>query len=36
MIRHFPAKNISVVILSNMENGAWAPIRHIHNLVASK
>ena len=36
MIRHFPTQDISVVILSNMENGAWAPIWKIHDLILSK
>ena len=36
MIRHFPAQDVSVVILSNMENGVWAPIWKIHELIASK
>jgi len=33
LIRHFPEQDINVVILSNMEDGVWAPIRHIHQLV---
>jgi len=33
LIRHFPEQDINVVILSNMENGVWAPIRKIHKLV---
>lgn len=33
LIRHFPEQDINVVILSNMENGVWAPIRKIHQLV---
>ena len=33
LIRHFPAQDINVVILSNMEDGVWGPIRKIHELV---
>ena len=33
LIRHFPGKDINVVILSNMEDGAWGPIKKIHELV---
>jgi len=33
LIRHFPAQDINVVILSNLEDGVWAPIRKLHQLV---
>ena len=33
LIRHFLEKDINVVILSNMEEGVWEPIRKIHQLV---
>jgi len=33
LIRHFPDHNINVVILSNMEDGVWGPIREIHQFV---
>jgi CubicO group peptidase (beta-lactamase class C family) len=33
MIRRFPTYDINVVILSNMENGAWRPIWRIHEMV---
>jgi len=33
LIRHFPAHDINVVLLSTMESGAWEPIRKIHDLV---
>jgi len=33
LIRHFPEQDINVVILSNMEDGVWGPIRKIHQLV---
>ncbi len=33
MIRHFPAHDLNVVILSNTGDGAWEPIWKIHDLV---
>ena len=33
MIRHFFEQDINVVILSNMESGAWKPIWKIHELI---
>ncbi len=33
LIRHYPYQNINVVILSNMENGVWKPVRRIHEMV---
>jgi CubicO group peptidase (beta-lactamase class C family) len=35
LIRHFPAQDISVVILSNMEDGAWKPVWKIHEMVVA-
>jgi CubicO group peptidase (beta-lactamase class C family) len=35
MIRYFPARDISVVILSNMAGGAWKPIERIHEMVVA-
>jgi CubicO group peptidase (beta-lactamase class C family) len=35
LIRHFPAHDINVVLLSNMESGVWGPIRKIHELVVA-
>jgi CubicO group peptidase (beta-lactamase class C family) len=32
-IRRFPDQDINVVVLSNMEDGAWAPIWKIHEMV---
>jgi CubicO group peptidase (beta-lactamase class C family) len=34
IIRHFPAHNINVVLLSNRAEGVWAPIWEIHALLA--
>ncbi len=33
LIRYFPGRDISVVILSNMEDGVWVPVWHIHEQV---
>jgi CubicO group peptidase (beta-lactamase class C family) len=36
LIRHFPEQDINVVILSNMESGAWQPIKEIHEMVVDR
>lgn len=36
MIRHFPEQEINVVILSNLMNGAWKPIRRIHEMIVGE
>ncbi|MBN1535624.1 MAG: beta-lactamase family protein [Anaerolineales bacterium] len=33
VIRHFPGQDITVVLLSNMEDGVWDPIWFIHEMV---
>jgi hypothetical protein len=33
LIRHYPGRDLSITLLSNMEEGAWEPIRRIHELV---
>jgi hypothetical protein len=33
IIRHFPAQEINVVLLSNRAEGVWAPIWEIHALL---
>lgn len=35
LIRYFPEQDINVVILSNMEEGAWGPVLKIHELVVT-
>jgi CubicO group peptidase (beta-lactamase class C family) len=35
MIRHFPGRDVSAVILSNMADGAWEPTRTIHEMVVA-
>lgn len=32
-VRHYPSQDLNVIVLSNMESGAWAPIREIHRRV---
>jgi len=34
-IRHFPKDDINVVILSNMEDGAWDPVWKVHELIVA-
>jgi CubicO group peptidase (beta-lactamase class C family) len=33
MLRHYPRPDLTVVVLSNLEDGAWAPVRKIHELI---
>jgi CubicO group peptidase (beta-lactamase class C family) len=33
VIRRFPGRDLNVVLLSNMEEGAWDPLWHIHDKV---
>jgi CubicO group peptidase (beta-lactamase class C family) len=35
IIRHYPAQDINVVLLANMMNGVWKPIRDIHDRIVS-
>jgi CubicO group peptidase (beta-lactamase class C family) len=35
IIRHYPALNLNVVMLSNMAEGVWQPLRRVHELVQS-
>ena len=35
-IRHFAQDDITVVILSNMEEGVWSPMWQLHEMVVSK
>lgn len=36
LIRHYPAHDLSVVILTNMEEAAWDPIVDIHKMLAAR
>jgi CubicO group peptidase (beta-lactamase class C family) len=33
ILRHYPGRDLTVVILSNMEDGAWEPIGRVHEAV---
>ncbi len=35
LVRYFPAWDVNVVILSNMEAGVWAPVWKIHDVVVA-
>jgi hypothetical protein len=34
ILRHYPAQDINVVLLSNMSEGVWQPVRKIHEWLA--
>lgn len=33
IIRHYPAPDLNVILLSNMMDGVWEPINHIHEQI---
>jgi CubicO group peptidase (beta-lactamase class C family) len=33
LVRHYPARDLTVVMLSNLEDGVWEPIRVAHEMV---
>lgn len=33
IIRHYPENDLNIVILSNMQDGVWDPVREIHAMV---
>jgi CubicO group peptidase (beta-lactamase class C family) len=35
VIRHYPDQDINVVLLANIQNSAWEPIRTIHRLLTA-
>jgi CubicO group peptidase (beta-lactamase class C family) len=35
LIRHYPKEDLNVVLLSNMENGSWTPIKKVHEMAIS-
>lgn len=35
VIRHYPDRDINVVLLANIQNGAWEPLRTIHRLLTA-
>ena len=34
VIRHYPAQDINVVLLSNTQRGVWEPRRVIHRMLS--
>ncbi len=35
IMRYYPDRDINVVLLANMEDGVWQPVKHIHGQVQS-
>jgi CubicO group peptidase (beta-lactamase class C family) len=35
LIRHFPARNLSVILLANMEGAVWQPVWKLHDMVVT-
>jgi len=35
LVRHFPAQDITVVILANMEGAVWKPVWKVHDMVVA-
>jgi hypothetical protein len=33
VIRHFPDRDINVILLSNLEEGVWEPVWAIHKML---
>jgi hypothetical protein len=33
VIRHYPDRDINIVLLSNMQMGVWEPLKTIHRLL---
>ena len=33
VVRHYPDQDINVVLLSNIQNGVWEPVRMIHRML---
>jgi CubicO group peptidase (beta-lactamase class C family) len=33
MMRHYPAQDLNVILLSNMQKGIWEPLEKVHDLV---
>jgi CubicO group peptidase (beta-lactamase class C family) len=33
LVRHYPGRDLTVVVLSNLERGAWDPIQAVHEMV---
>jgi CubicO group peptidase (beta-lactamase class C family) len=35
LVRHYPARDLTVVILSNLEHGVWDPIAVAHEMIVA-
>ncbi|MBZ0287149.1 MAG: hypothetical protein K8I30_06000, partial [Anaerolineae bacterium] len=35
MMRHYPAQDLNVILLSNMMEGVWEPTARIHEMIAA-
>jgi hypothetical protein len=35
LIRHYPNEDLNVMLLSNMENGVWQPVKKIHEMIVA-
>lgn len=35
VVRHYPGRDLTVVILSNLEQGAWEPLGVVHDMVTA-
>ena len=33
VVRHYPARDLTLVVLSNLEDGAWQPLETVHEMV---
>jgi hypothetical protein len=33
VVRYYPADDLDVVVLTNLERGAWSPTEEIHRLI---
>jgi hypothetical protein len=33
LVRHYPGRDVTVVMLSNLEMGVWTPLGVVHEMV---
>jgi CubicO group peptidase (beta-lactamase class C family) len=36
MVRYYPKEDVNVALLSNMEDGAWEPMRTVHKMISGR
>jgi hypothetical protein len=36
VIRHYPEQDLNVVLLANLQEGVWEPLRTIHRLLKAR